>query len=150
MKLASVQMRNGCDNLLADLSALTNVFSNSSEMNENMMSVDASRNKNEVELDKSYPHVNANAADENGDVNNDVAVAITTESTLNPRKNRRCANHPSCLRLAKECKGCIPSTCMFVPAGNMTVIDRAANDSIKKQHKKEADRLRQLQKRASR
>ena len=143
-------MSNDHDNLLVDLSAPTNVLPNSSSTNENMMIVDATRNESALALAESYPHVNANAADENGDVNNDVAVAITTESTLNPRKNRRCANHPSCLRLAKECKGCIPSTCMFVPAGNMTVIDRAANDSIKKQHKKEADRLRQLQKRASR
>ena len=51
-----------------------------------MMIINSTRNESALALDESYPDVNANAADENGNVNNDVAVAITTESTLNPRK----------------------------------------------------------------
>lgn len=147
-QLASIEKRNDHDNLLADASVTTNVLPNSSITNENMMIVDVTRDESTLVSAESYPHANENSADENGHVANDVAVAITTKSTLNPRKNRRYSNYPSFLRLAKQCKGQGLHTYMFVSVGNMTVIDKSANESIKK-CKKEADHIRQRQKRAS-
>ena len=60
-------------------------------------------------LAECYPRVNTNAVDENDDITDDAVGEIITKSTLNPRKNRRCSNFPSCVRLAKEHKGWIPS-----------------------------------------